>query len=145
MSCDRCTGHCCTGFTLPYPQNTFIESAWYQLGRFPLPPGTEPAHVVAGTHCKVPLFLDAVFIADMIIPVDPVAAAARYHSPPAVTSHFFRCRHLKDGNCSVYERRPRVCSEYPYGRPCVFKGCTWVNAEEATSGKEEACGTPVSP
>ncbi len=56
---------------------------------------------------------DGEMIADMVIHLEDTF-------PPRYT-----CRHLaENGDCSVYDRRPRMCSEYPYGGRCMFPGCT---------------------
>ncbi|NUO50701.1 MAG: YkgJ family cysteine cluster protein [Polyangiaceae bacterium] len=36
------------------------------------------------------------------------------------------CAHfdVETRNCGIYEKRPRMCREYPYGRPCELPGCT---------------------
>ncbi len=38
----------------------------------------------------------------------------------------FTCRHLvrDSGDCSVYDTRPRMCRDYPYGGTCQYPGCT---------------------
>ena len=36
----------------------------------------------------------------------------------------YNCKHLVDGNCAIYEDRPRMCSSYPNGRPCKIADCT---------------------
>jgi Fe-S-cluster containining protein len=38
--------------------------------------------------------------------------------------HWYTCRNLTaDGNCAIYATRPRMCSEYPYGKPCLYADC----------------------
>ncbi len=42
----------------------------------------------------------------------------------------YRCRFfVRDdadhGHCTVYEGRPPVCSNYPYGKPASFDRCAW--------------------
>ncbi|MEE8360819.1 MAG: YkgJ family cysteine cluster protein [Gemmatimonadales bacterium] len=42
----------------------------------------------------------------------------------------YRCRFfVRDdpdhGHCGVYEARPPMCSNYPYGRPSTFDRCSW--------------------
>jgi Fe-S-cluster containining protein len=34
----------------------------------------------------------------------------------------FACDHLKNGRCSIYEKRPLVCSEYPFYHGKEFTG-----------------------
>mgnify|MGYP002860429305 CR=1 FL=1 len=42
----------------------------------------------------------------------------------------FRCLYLKGGLCSIYERRPHICRDYPaaraFGKPELLSGCGYV-------------------
>lgn len=35
------------------------------------------------------------------------------------------CWYFDGKDCTIYETRPRMCRNYPYGRPCNFDGCTF--------------------
>lgn len=59
---------------------------------------------------------DGAFIADMVIPLGPPA--------DDLGGYRYSCRHLVGGDCAVYDARPRMCRDYPYGRRCVERGCT---------------------
>ena len=37
----------------------------------------------------------------------------------------FACKHFKNGQCTIHETKPDVCSRYPYDKPCKVPGCTW--------------------
>jgi Fe-S-cluster containining protein len=42
----------------------------------------------------------------------------------------YRCKHFtRDadglGVCTVYDHRPRMCANFPYGEPATFAGCAW--------------------
>ena len=39
--------------------------------------------------------------------------------------HLFACRHFIGGQCAIQERKPRMCRDFPYDRPCRVPGCTW--------------------
>ena len=53
---------------------------------------------------------DGAMIIDMLIPLEDGK---------------FTCRHIADnGDCSIYENRPDMCSKYPYGDRCSYQGCT---------------------
>ena len=135
VDCGRCTGHCCSGFTLPYPHTYFIEAAWFALEYEVLPlivSHARQAHDIAHAHNKHRIIVDGVFIAHMIVPVQAEEARTKYINPIQADLHFFKCRHLKNGNCSVYEQRPNMCRNFPYGSPCPFKGCTWKEAAAST-------------
>ena len=47
--------------------------------------------------------------------------------------NWYRCKHHQpNGDCGIYNRRPRMCSRYPYGAKCRYPGCTWKDAQLAT-------------
>ncbi len=40
--------------------------------------------------------------------------------------HYFTCTNLKEnGDCAIYDNRPTMCSDYPYGDKCEQSECTW--------------------
>lgn len=46
--------------------------------------------------------------------------------------HKYTCKNLtSDGLCGIYDDRPRMCSQYPYGRSCAFPQC---EAKEVADG-----------
>lgn len=59
--------------------------------------------------------------------------------PPAEDDgkvHWYSCINVTpEGNCGIYALRPRMCSEYPYGKPCLFAGCQSGSARTGTMGK----------
>lgn len=97
---DRCTGHCCREFSLPLTQ---AEIDAYSAGDVPGDETTDRGFMAR----------HAVFLF--------------WRNGQA----YFTCKQLNEatGNCMAYDRRPRVCSDYPsYGRlehGCSNKGCTW--------------------
>lgn len=57
---------------------------------------------------------DSATMVDMVIPVRVTAGVQVYD-----------CRHLRaNGDCSIYESRPRMCRDYPGSSKCTFDGCT---------------------
>jgi Fe-S-cluster containining protein len=40
--------------------------------------------------------------------------------------HFYTCKHFDSttGNCGIYEHRPLMCRDYPYGNTCRYLDCT---------------------
>src|ERR1700690_370117 len=65
---------------------------------------------------------DYALILDMIIQLPD---APDDHGPR------YTCRHLlASGDCGIYETRPKLCSEFPYGRDCNVEGCTWDAARD---------------
>lgn len=97
-------------------------------------------------HPRFPTTMDADFISDMLIQLDLVSAAERLTElGPDVQPEFLdesdlfdwegrlltdptrrlmTCRHwdIETRLCTVYEQRPRMCRDYPYGRTCDY-GC----------------------
>ena len=53
--------------------------------------------------------------------------------------HYYRCKNLlANGDCGVYETRPKMCSEYPYGGTCDYKECTSAALSCQPPGKANA-------
>lgn len=70
--------------------------------------------------------IDGEMIADMVIPIHWAATErdGRHYFDRAF--HTYTCRHhLPNGDCGIYERRPRMCADFPYDRPCPIDGCTF--------------------
>ena len=104
----RCNGFCCREFFLPLQ----YEQIQQRANETPTPENRQ--------------------IADMLIPI----TRARYtgisdnilHETPGPT---YTCKHhLPNGDCGIYENRPKMCRNYPYGQPCPYIGCTYRVTEE---------------
>ena len=110
-STNSCTGACCTVF----PINTGGSARDYFQAR------------ADGGG-------DIAFIGNMIFPLRHDEARARWEllNPElswdathlAESSELFSCRHWDTvtRKCREYERRPSMCSLYPYARPCPYCG-----------------------
>lgn len=92
-----CTGHCCASFCIPQSPAQLAEMA--------LDPDD----------------LDAAFLRDALVDAE-LLFDGRWG---------YECRHFvrdepgaRTGRCSVYEARPAMCRDYPYGKPCTHPGCT---------------------
>jgi Fe-S-cluster containining protein len=112
VSGDRCSGHCCREFTLTGIGET---------------PEAIRAWLVARAE-------DGEQIADMVVPlraidVGVLAPDGRIvEEKPVGGVWIFTCRHYDAGtnNCLIYASRPRMCRDFPYGRPCEHGDrCTW--------------------
>jgi len=57
--------------------------------------------------------IDGKFILDMVELIEFTEAGATC-----------TCRHFDGKNCTVYDQRPQMCRDYPYGKPCTIEGCT---------------------
>lgn len=88
---------------------------------------------------------DAAFIRDMRIELTPEQAAERWEKfigplppkpmNPSVTVNTtgratYTCRHWDEETrlCGVYDQRPMLCRDYPYGRGCSH-GCSYQVSE----------------
>lgn len=91
----RCTGHCCR--------------------RFPLSHTLEQLRAYAADTSKANAS-EAAKILDMLISLD-VREDGR---------EMYTCRHhdTETGDCRIYEDRPRMCRDYPYGKSCEHGECT---------------------
>lgn len=106
---DRCTGHCCREFTLPFSDQEIED---YAAGRN-LPPDESS---------------DSGFMARNAVFVGKSRYGGKY----------FTCKQYdaETGDCRAYESRPRVCKQYPNyksGWVCGNKGCGWT--ENRATGK----------
>jgi Fe-S-cluster containining protein len=108
----RCTGHCCQRFHLPYTPEELAD-----------------AHHRAIVN-EEPETSDLRMIGLMVRYVGPDIGldCNGDQRPPALFPQgaWYTCSHFVDGNCSIYETRPRMCREYPYRAPgCKYRDCTW--------------------
>lgn len=104
----NCTGRCCAVFALPRNAPKLLRD---------------------GANGD-----DGAFILDMIVPLTPTRARSRLRRlgyddnlAPIDGKRFFTCRHWDEDTrrCGVYDKRPKMCSGYPYGVPCEHDcGCT---------------------
>ena len=118
----RCKGDCCERFYLREPpewwEARFKEWVDMQLG----------GPVVIFNE-------ETITIAAMIEYLDSVrfnveGTPIGFETPV----YWYRCKnHTPGGDCGIYSRRPKMCSLYPYGKPCYYPGCTWKDAELATN------------
>lgn len=109
---DRCTGHCCKAFTLPYSPDELQEKfeEW------------------VGGKDNGPRDIDVVWPMAIYLGPSHVNPATGLQHPE--TFHVYTCEHFEGGNCTIYEGRPNVCRRYPNGRKCYYKDCTWDAARE---------------
>lgn len=131
---DRCVGHCCRLFYLPYSPDELATRA-------------ATARVLAERGQATRIAVDAIQIAGMVREVaahaplaDAVAVRSGFlhHCQPSVADgkvHWYTCANLReDGNCAIYAQRPRMCSAYPYGEACLYAECGSAAARAGTMG-----------
>lgn len=94
---DRCHGDCCRRIYLPF--NTRAEIA----------------------ASKDP---DAKQISEMLEPLEDQYLAPDGLPVSLNKGLFFRCKNLlENGDCGIYEMRPRMCRNYPDGYQCPVPTC----------------------
>jgi hypothetical protein len=78
-------------------------------------------------HPDVALIADIVQIAGMVVYLGPFREnpiERQIGDDEGKFWHFYTCRNFDGHNCRIYDSRPAMCSEYPYGRACTYAACT---------------------
>jgi Fe-S-cluster containining protein len=116
---ERCNGHCCRAFPLSNNLAEIQASARAELAG-------EYFWVDEFMECRS-LLEDAAVVVDMVIPIGKHRISPSSGNDMGREIDFYTCWHLSpNGDCRIYERRPRVCSEYPYGNDrCDQPACEW--------------------
>lgn len=109
---DRCTGHCCRRFTLPFTPTGILQ--------------------------RRSQMEDGDLVADMVIPIGFSCDAPSGEVLGEPCWWYTCCHLLPSGDCAIYESRPEVCRSYPYGSPCKYPGCTWAAARAGTAPNPRA-------
>jgi len=79
-----------------------------------------------------PLTLDEFTVATMVVPlgVFPEGATLPSGEQARTTGMYYDCRHLlANGDCRIYEQRPKMCRDFPNGTSCPRAGCTFTEDE----------------
>lgn len=109
MSVDRCAGHCCRAFHLPYPPDQLLVKA--RAGCF-TPDVTD--WVLGGG--PIPL---AAWPEDLVMVCDY----------PTTVERWYTCSFLQpNGDCGIYDLRPSTCRDYPqyeHATRCAYQDCDW--------------------
>lgn len=69
---------------------------------------------------------DAEILADALVPVAGCAPLLRGGAYPSGSAPYFHsCKHwdAETGDCRIYNERPDLCRDYPYGSECVDAEC----------------------
>jgi len=140
---DRCTGHCCKNFFLPFePGRLYVEAAnhkrwkaWLTEHRAnidmndrstwtpQLDGTTPPANARASHYEEIEQIADLAIYVGYLHPVTGEEAGEG--------RGWYSCRHLQsNGDCGIYDSRPRMCRDYPYGQACKDVACTHDAARE---------------
>lgn len=76
---------------------------------------------------------DGPTIADMLVPKHRIEAGAKLPDGSVATETqpgggwVFTCAHFdaQTRGCNIYQTRPIMCRDYPYGRKCEHLDCEW--------------------
>ena len=131
---NRCTGHCCENFTLPYTPMELKHRAKR------LKVGDKYFHE------------DHTQVAEMVIFLGTYASGTDRRGRKKIKGtklyygksiHHYTCKHYnrETRNCMNYENRPAMCRNYPDGHKCNYRGCTLKQdiQEEEKLQKVEEC------
>lgn len=112
----RCTGACCREFFLPPLDQLAAEALWFAV----LGDIADAAERIAIVAMVVPVRLCR--------PGNPMPSGRINEEGEEMV---YTCRHFDGANCTIYERRPHMCRNFPYGRPCPYgDACTWDEGRE---------------
>ena len=124
---DRCTGHCCRDFTLPYSPDELWQSynAFLAMRNGEVP--VQVGDILYRSQPRIPQ--DIHLIAPMVTYLGHYDTPASQNTVPEVMrlEHHYTCKHYDAAthNCTIYDIRPAMCREYPYGHGCNYAACTW--------------------
>lgn len=142
----QCSGHCCRDFTLELSPGELVRigraERLHKLARqidpsidkFDGEKSKESLAIKQDADAIHEQWLDqSAFISDMVIYLGFYPDAKIYEAGESVSetwAHHYTCKHLGAGSrCTIYERRPDMCRNYPNGEPCRYRGCTSVAAK----------------
>lgn len=89
---------------------------------------------------------DAQWSADARLVGDMVVQVGRTFYPDGYVRTLYTCRHLlTSGDCGIYETRPVMCRDFPYGRACPHgEACAWDGAREGLIDRAGRRHLPVA-
>lgn len=112
---ERCTGHCCKNFTLPF--SPMEMNFWHKValrGR---------RKRWGEDTFKVPPMLNFLYADKLVVN----ASKTPYQNKSEVARYHYSCKNYDDvtGNCKIYETRPSMCSSFnDRGQNCTYRDCT---------------------
>ena len=134
----KCGSLCCKQFRLIYPPKTFIHPESIKGDRF-LYPFEELVRITTMTRGNYALLMawrnitvdvatktyDGVLYATFILP-RKTEWQSRHHEDGHVELIFpeLRCSRLRaNGTCTIHERKPAICKDFPRGPLEIPEGC----------------------
>lgn len=122
----RCTDGCCRKFVLPFTPEELQEEARLEREE------------------RTRFGKDILIVAEMAIPLDRPEFCMDGVTPvdDAMARRFYTCKNFntETNDCGIYETRPRMCRDYPYGDSCRVQGCEW---EEVNNGRRRGLSVDV--
>ena len=118
----RCTGHCCVDIQIPLSPSDLSRSCEAQK--------RGDTEYISDDGSRKGIVQDC-HILNYIL-------CCPSKLPDGVTWQYQCSKLLENGDCGIYEARPEMCRDYPYGHTCKIPGCT-NNCRGETWG-EEKCG-----
>jgi Fe-S-cluster containining protein len=152
----RCTGHCCRSFSIPFSPEALereyrmtkddpargkdidtIHGMVIYLGQFQ----TNPLLRIKGESWTEKALHIALKARENERTVEMSSGDRRALAPYSYErdqgQHWYACRHVQlNGDCGIYEDRPRMCRVYPNGSECAFADCTWDPKAQARHNKK---------
>lgn len=121
---DRCTGHCCRAFYLPWGPDRLKQ----QLKEI-----DEGRSFVTSTGPQSDAHAEFRQVAEMVIYIG-FQKNPDNKDPNQQPGHYYTCKNYdgEKGQCKIYETRPNMCRNYPYASPCGYSSCTWDDGRAGT-------------
>ena len=110
----RCRGECCKSFIIWHGSPSNAREGRVRLK---LAADRERGLPVPADVPDIGPHEDLIMLDEMLIEVDPTETGVPRYS----------CKHFQDGNCSVYDTRPKMCRDYPTNGVCEHKDCKSIN------------------
>ena len=133
----RCTGHCCKTFTLPMSP----DELWAAFHRWKIGAGNSTPMSNRGDETTKQIIGEIYLIAPMVIYLGYKKLPYKQVRPEEKVErhHLYTCKHFdtKTNNCGIYEHRPQMCRDYPYGMSCNYRACTWTSRKNKPETKKQ--------
>lgn len=130
---NRCTGHCCRRFYLPFSPTELQRAAEYTKTYYDEngvdgkkhKEGWEAGWFDDTGKVQRRFFIDVEQIADMAIFIEKTTLDANLEKHH-IEGHWYTCKNFdtETSNCKIYETRPDMCRMYPSSGVCDYKACT---------------------
>lgn len=125
----RCNGHCCEIFFLPFTPKQLgsVRKLKKKKGMNISIKGNKAINSRSG-------FQDIQIVAEMVISISPSREKLESHIGESAgkNGNWYTCRNFdkETRNCKIYDSRPRMCRDFPYGilaendkTKCYYKSC----------------------